>query len=348
MIERRATAPGARTVDVSRLLGLDTDGASLILGMFIVGNAVFALTTISTLTTAWPAYVAIVLVSGAGVLLVRPHPDPFPMRDTLVVVAAVVISTIVLSLALPAQGPIGRASWHLGSNMWLLWFLIIRGRALTAWMAALAMTGVTVVWAALVGRGWLTGITMVQTQLGLLCVASLFVASMRRTARRINTLTEMSVDAAAAAAAAEAGRQVRLQRAAEVADISEPLLTRITSGGELTDAERATMRDAEARLRDGVRGRALATPAVLDAAAAARGRGVDVVLLDDRGAGLPSGAAMSRVSESIVDELGETTEHMTVTVRLLPAGRDAAVTIVKIDGEKVRRTVLDTEGRRSQ
>lgn len=338
----RREQDGSSTVDVSRLLGLETDGGSLILGMFIVTNVAFALTTLGNLTTPWPAYVAIVVVSAAGVLLVRPHPDPFPLRDSWLVVGAVAVSSLTLSLALPGDGEIGRASWHIGSNMWLLWFLIIRGRLWLAWLGAGLMTAITVGWAMTVGRGWGTGLSMLDTQIGMLLVASIFARAMRRTAWRINALTERSVDAAAAAAAAEATRQVRLQRAAEVARLAVPLLTRIADGGPLDGDERAHVRDVEAMLRDSVRGRALATPAVLDAATAARRRGVEVLLLDDRGAGLPSGAAMSRVEEHIADVLARARDS--VTVRLLPAGRDAAVTIVAADAEQVERILLNVDG----
>lgn len=340
----RMTAPQAsRTVDVSRLLALRSEGAALILGVFVVTNIVFTVTTIDTLSVAWPAYVAAVIVSAAGVLLARPHPDPFPLRDSLLVIGAVVVSTALISWCLPTEGPTGRASWHLGSNTWLLWFLILRGRAGLAWMAAGLMTAITAAWTVSTGRSVLTGVMMVDTQLGLLVVATLFVTSLRRTAHRINALTERSVDASAAAAAAEAGRQVRLQRAAEVAVASRPLLERIATGEPLTDQERAAVREGEARLRDGVRGRSLATPAVLDAAAAARSRGVDVTLLDDRGIGLAGGDAMARVETRIARILSDATE--TVTVRLLPPGREAAVTVVALDGDTVTRLALDEDGR---
>ncbi|WP_062527150.1 hypothetical protein [Demequina rhizosphaerae] len=341
-VGRTAPPQASRTVDVSRLLALSSEGASLVLGIFIVTNVVFTISTIHSVSPRWPAYVAAVIVSAAGVLLARPHPDPFPLRDSWLVVGAVVASTLLISWTLPTEGPTGRASWHLGSNTWLLWFLILRGRTALAWGAAAAMAAITAVWTATTGRSALTGLLMVDTQLGLLVVATLFVTSLRRTARRINELTERSVDAAAAAATAEASRQVRLQRAAEVAAASLPLLERVASGAPLSDDERGLMREAEARLRDGVRGRALATPAVLDAAAAARARGVDVTLLDDRGSGLGSGEAMARVDDAVAAALAAATG--TVTVRLLPPGRDEALTIVSVDGDRVSRTVLDAAG----
>ncbi|WP_062304148.1 hypothetical protein [Demequina subtropica] len=338
------TAPpqASRTVDVSRLLGLRSEGASLILGVFIVTNVVFTISTIQSLSVTWPAYVSAIIVSLAGVLLGRPHPDPFPLRDSWLVVGAVIVSTLLISWCLPPEGPTGRASWHLGSNTWLLWFLVLRGRTALAWGAMAAMAAITAYWAGTTGRGALGGLMMVDTQVGLLVVATLFVTSLRRTAHRINSLTERSVDAAAAAATAEAERQVRLQRAAEVAAASLPLLERIADGRPLSDAERGDVREAEARLRDGVRGRALATPAVLDAAARARARGVEVNLLDDRGSGLATGAAMARADSAVTRALDAASG--TVTVRLLPAERAEAISIVTVAGDDVERIVLDEDG----
>ncbi len=75
---------------------------------------------------------------------------------------------------------------------------------------------------------------------------------------------------------------------------------------------------------------------------AARRRGVEVLLLDDRGVGLPSGDAMERVESHVSSTLARASGA--VTVRLLPPGRDEAVTIVAVDADRVHRTGLDIDG----
>ena len=344
MRTHRPAPSGDNRVDVSALLALDTDGPHLILGMFIVSNVVFTFATRDPGLPMWPRYLALVIVCAAGVLMARPHPDPFPLRDTLLVLAAVAVSTALISWTLPETGEIGRASWHLGSNMWLLWLLIIRGRAGLAWTGAVLMSVITVAWTVSVGRGAMAAFGVLDTQLGMLATGQFFVANLRATARRINALTERSVDAASAAAAAAASRQVRVQRTSEVQAIARPLLERIAAGAPLTAEDRALMREGEARLRDEVRGRSLAVPAILDATSRARARGVEVQLLDDRGAGLPSGDAMHAIVAAVTAEL-DAAASGSVTVRLVPAGREDAVTLTSVEGESVRRIVLDSAGR---
>ena len=101
---------------------------------------------------------------------------------------------------------------------------------------------------------------------------------------------------------------------------------------------------AEALLRDGVRGRSLMSPRIAAAATAARERGVEVTLLDDRGQGLATGEAMVRLSEIVVDQL-EAMNGGSVTVRLAPKGRRVAVSIVASDTSVHPRIELDDDGR---
>ncbi|WP_062380887.1 hypothetical protein [Demequina pelophila] len=329
--------------DVSALLGLGSPGAAAVLGVFVATNVAFTLTTLDTVAPDWPPLVACALVSAAGALLWRRHPDPFPLRDTALVVATMLASTLLVSWCLPAEGAPGRASWHLGSNTWLAWFLILRGRAGWAWMGAAGMSAITVAWAVTTGRPPMTAFTLLDTQIALLGVAALFVASLRRAATAIAELRERSVRATASAASAEARRDVRLHRSGEVAALAGPVLARIATGTPLTAAERDRARAIEARLRDGVRGSSLATPAVLDAAAEARARGVDVNLLDDRGAALDE-AAMRRVEAAVIAALDGARDG-SVTVRLLPAGRAEALTVVALGSPGLTRIVLDDDGR---
>jgi hypothetical protein len=304
---------------------------------------VFTFATAAILDHAWASYVAMVLACIGVVIVGRLYPDPFPLRLTLIVLAIVVVSTALVCYALPDVVALGRATWHLGANTWLIWFLILRRRVLLAWAGGVAMVAITVVWAAASGRGALWGLTLAQSQVALMVVATLFGASLRRTAVRINELTERSVRASVVAATANASQEIRLQRAAELAATAVPLLDRIAGGGDLSAADRAAFAQVEAHLRDGVRGRSLMQPVVAAAVASARDRGVEVTLLDDRGSALPSHAAMNEIALHIAATLDEASEGA-VTVRLLPPGRDLAVTVVTRKGEATSRLALTGEG----
>lgn len=328
--------------DVSRLLFLDTAPARLLVALFVVSNAVFTFATANVLANPWPAYLAMAIVNVTSVLLVRTHPDPFPARDTAIVLATVVASSTLMYLALPDEGSLGRATWHLGSNTWLLFFLALRRRAWFAWLGMALMVAVTAAWGVASGRGPLTGLTMLDTHIGILLVGTLFAMILRRTSARINALNERSVASAADAAATDATRQVRRARVTELADVAVPLLHWIAAGQVANEETRREFALTEALLRDSVRGRSLAVPAVVEAASAARRRGVEVTILDDRGSAPGDGEVLSRMVDAIVDALSRA-HGGRVTVRLLPAGRQSALTIVAADGDVVDRTSLDED-----
>ena len=84
-------------------------------------------------------------------------------------------------------------------------------------------------------------------------------------------------------------------------------------------------------------------PAVVNAVAHARQRGVEVTLLDDRGQALPSATAMALIAGRIAVALDAVHEGA-VTVRLVPPGRDTAVTVVTRKGEATTRLALTGEG----
>lgn len=337
------TQTALERADVSRLLFLDTTPARLLVVLFVVSNAVFTVATAHVLAYPRAAYVAMLVVSATAVLLVRTHPDPFPARDTAIVLSAVVLSSALMAYALPDEGDLGRATWHLGSNTWLLFFLAVRRRAWFAWLGMALMAAITAAWGASAGRGALTGITMLDTHIGILLVGTLFALILRRTSARINALNERSVTSAADAAATDAARQVRRARVSELAEVAVPLLEQIAAGTDADDRMRREFSLTEALLRDSVRGRSLAVPAVVDAATQARRRGVEVTILDDRGSAPSDGESLSRMVDAIVAGLTRARGGR-VTVRLLPEGRPAALTIVAADGDHVERVTLAEDG----
>lgn len=338
-----ATATRNTSTDVSRLLFLESTPARLILVLFWVFNLVCVVITADVLAQPWWAFGALLIVNTAARLLTDPHPDPFPARWAAAVVAAVVVSTVLMSLALPDAGDMGRATWHLGSNTWLLFFLALRRRTWWAWTGMVAMAVLTAVWAEQAGRGALPGLRMLEAHVGILLVGTLFALILRRTSARINELNERSLSSAADTAATEAARQVRRVRVTELADVAVPLLEQITDGQQTDDSLRQEFALTEALLRDSVRGRSLAVASVVEAASQARRRGVEVMILDDRGAAPSDGDAMSRMVDATVYHL-DRARGGRVTVRLLPEGRPAALTIVAADGHDVERLTLGEDG----
>lgn len=343
-LSRRARPDRPPEADVSALLFLDSAPARLIVVLFVASNAIFTVATADVLTRPWQSYLAMVLVSAAGVALLRPHPDPFPLSDTLLVLGVVVAATALVASNLPPSGELGRATWHLGANTWLLFFLALRRRATLAWAGMAAMGAMTVLWAVESGRGWPAGALMLNTHVGILLVATLFALTLRRTARRIASFQRRQLAAAAMQAEADAAEEIRIARAGELARQAGPLLESIAGGGPWGEDQRLEFALVEAALRDGVRGRALMLPAVADAVTRARRRGVTVTALDDRGALPTDGEAVERLVTAVVDFL-DAAQAGQVTVRLVPAGRSTALTMVATDGDEVRRAALGPDGR---
>jgi hypothetical protein len=342
MGEAVVTERRSETVDSSQLLRLSSKPARVVMGLFILSNALYAFATLDEVKNPLPVIVAMLLVNGAAVLLVLDRPDPFPWLLTGLVVAAVAISTLLVAFQLPDVGPPGRASWHLGSNTWMLFFLAMRRRPGAAWLGYALMAAGTLGWSIAADRGPLEGALLLDTHAAILFVGTLFEVNLRRTAKRINEFGEHSVASAVEAAEGATSAQIRERRVLELRASAVPLLEQLVEHGPPTTAAgRLQYATSEALLRDGVRGRSLITPRIADAATKARERGVEVTLLDDRGEGLDSGEAMVRLSEAIVLEL-EAAEGGSVTVRLAPRGRPVAVSIVTSHSRD--RVELDASG----
>lgn len=336
--------PRAPSFGPSQVLRLSSDPARVVMALFVFSNFVYALATLDDVKSGLPVLVAAVLVNAACVLLVLEKPDPFPWLWTSAILATVLASTLLVAFQLPDAGPPGRASWHLGSNTWLLFFLAMRGRTGASWAGFGLMAGGTFAWTSAVGRSPVDGLLLLDTHASILLVASLFSLNLRRTSRQINALETNSVASAVESAEAATSAQIRQQRVIELRASAAPLLERIANEGPPDDpAERRHYATAEALLRDSVRGRSLVTPRIAAAATSARERGVDVTLLDDRGRALDSGDAMVRLGDAVVTALDEARDGA-VTVRLAPEARRAAVSIVSTGAHHAARIELDADG----
>lgn len=330
--------------DSTSLIGITSPAANYFLALFIGSNFIFAFVTIAHVQHWLPSVIAVLAVNGAAILLVLDRPDPYPMFLALCVIGAVTFATLLVAFQLPETGPVGRASWHLGANTWLLFFLALRRRALLAWIGYFAMAAVTVWWAVATGRGVVSGLMLLDTHAAILFVATLFGAFLRRTARRINDYEERAISGVMETAAADAAVDIRRLRVAELRSSAVPLLERLIGQPRpLSEAERREFRVAEALLRDGVRGRSLATPRISRAATKARDLGAEVTLLDDRGEALTEPGAMERV-ESAIGLMLDKAAGRSVTIRLHPRGRPVAVSLVSIGGEGSERLELDANG----
>ena len=206
------------------------------------------------------------------------------------------------------------------------------------------MSAGTIGWSVTVGRGVLDGVLLLDTHAAILLVATLFARNLRRTSGRINEFNGRAVGLAVEAAEGATAAQIRRRRVVELRSPAGPLLDALVADGPPNDAEgRRRYATSEALLRDGVRGRSLMNPRIAEAATDTRDRGAEVTFLDDRGQGLPTGEAMARMTDVIVEYL-EASVSGSVTIRLAPGGRRVAVSIVSSGDDALPRLELDDEG----
>lgn len=333
-----------RTVDATRLIGLTSPAARIVMWLFVASNFVYAFATIHEVKHAEPVILAVLLVNAAAIMVVRTHPDPFPLRWTAAILAAVALSTVLVAFQLPDVGSPGRASWHLGSNTWLLFFLSMRRRPGAAWAGYAIMAAITAEWSISAGRGIRDAVYLLDTHAAILLVATLFALNIRRTARQINDFDRRAVNSTIEAAEAAAAAQTRKTRVVELRVSAGHLLeSLVTEGPPIGLDAKRRFAAVEALLRDDVRGRSLMTPEINKAVHVAREAGVSVTLLDDRGEGLESDEAMMRMTEVVVEQLEALTAGE-ITVRLAPRGRTVAVSIVASREGHHSRIELDARG----
>lgn len=337
------TAVDGPVVDVSRLLGTGGWGAWAVYAVFVATNATLALLTLDKVKHPFVSVVALAGILAAAALLARDARDPFPSSWTTAVLGAGLLATALVAWnVVPNDGP-GRERWHVFAFTWMLFLLTMRGRALAAWAGLAGMVAITALGAVVTDRGAGAAAAEFQTSVAIVLVATLFTRALRRASSEINEARGRAVGLASAAAEVHAVSSVRRRRLDDLRATAAPLLRRVLASAVTSDQDRIDYRLGEAAVRDLIRGRSLVTSDVAAAARDARARGVDVTLLDDRGEQLTSVMAARIVAVRTVEALRAAREG-SVTVRLAPAGRPVAVSIVVANFASTARTEFDEDG----
>lgn len=341
------TAPVGRPVEpttAAQVVGLHTRGAAVLAALYLALQVVrlFEL-HLPLWATALNVVVLVVLAVGAAMLLAGG-------ADMMRLPQAVVLSLIPLLVALcgiavmSTDGQVSPAVlWWGEPTAMLMAFLPLRGRFGLAWAGQGVMLGAVQVWLLLTGARFPVDFAQFALSLVMLvAVCSLFAALIRRQVRAINSTRVALIAVTTEWAEAEARLHERDEQLAYLRAVAEPLLVRMERDGALDERTRAHARLMECRLRDRIRARALASEPVLDAAQAARSRGVEVTMLDD---GALSGAPEQRVEEvrEVVRRQLEGVGGESVTVRVLPPGRPELCTVV-VTGEQRTEVVRISAG----
>ena len=280
-----------------------------------------------------PVIAGLLAIGLAALALIKRWPGHrIPAREAALVVAAAGGANVLVLFQIDFAGWPGYAAWCLGAGAAVCCGLIARERPRQAWAGLVLTIIVLGMWTLDTGHNPIIILTLGAGQLFPLVIWHL-------TAR-------LSVDITARTAASEtAGAEIAAQRRAHresealmrqamvsVRRRIEPLLTAIAEGAPVTAGMRARARMLEAELRDERRAPFFTGTRVIESARAARTRGIDVILLDDRGTGngLTDDAQKTIINQAI-RALDDARKGQVVIQLLPPRQRPGLLSIVTDD-----------------
>lgn len=223
--------------------------------------------------------------------------------------------------------------WALPTAAMSLGMLVILGHWRTAWLAAAGVLTVTVVWVNLVGMdvgsaaemlGWLSPII----------AATVLLAVLKRALRRLEQNTVEEAELRLEAEELHSRNEARIAYNRDLQEAVGDVLDRIATGKPLDAEERRHCSLVEGLLRDRIRGRSLTDDVIEQAIWAARERGAQITLLDDRRSWTGVEELREPIRAAAIDLLAGLGEGDSGTIRLLPAGRRrvASVVVGRADG----------------
>lgn len=329
--------------DAWTLLGARTWVAWALAGGYLLATVAQPLTSWDTYTACWPVVGAVLLFTLAGLVLIATPGDPMPLWATAVIVLAcpVACALQLSAIALPVQTP--HQLWPVGASVVPYTFLCVRRRIVAGWIGGVSLTLVSVGWTILTDQPPSFGVSISILNAGPLMMSTLFAVTIVPAADTIYRLRAEDTRRAADDAAAGAALAVRDARLRRLDRLVRPALDRIAAGPPFRESEIAEFLVLEAHLRDTLRAPGLVGAELDTAVRAARERGVRVRLTDDGGLKGTDPAVRERIHRRIVEELN-TADEGVVTVRILPAGRRRAVTLVSSGADAVRRLDLGRDG----
>ena len=266
-----------------------------------------------------PVIAGLLAIGLAALALLKRWPaHRMPARAAALVAAITGGANVLVLFQIDSAGWPGYTSWCIGAGTTLCCGLIARERPRQAWAGLILIIVVIGVWTLSTGHNPANIFALGSGQFSTLLIWYL-------TAR-------ISIDITARTAASEtAGAEIAAQRRAHresealmrqamtsVRRRVEPLLTAIAEGAPITAGMRARARMLEAELRDERRAPFFTGTRVIESARAARIRGIDVILLDDRGT---SGGLTDDAQKTIINQAIRALDDARkgqVVIRLLP------------------------------
>jgi hypothetical protein len=302
----------------------------LLLTLFMLVQLASFVLVLPARANPWLFGSSIALVALAVFLLVRPKTSLVPIRPAQV---AALMSAASYAFTLPHDPDTtlaGYAAPHLGAYTAVLLMLVRRGRAPQAWLALSGIAVICVGYSMATGDGLTPRLQSLMFNVVLVLLFTIFIKALERMARGVANAQRRNAAATSDAAVAELAAAEQNAHIDRLLETAGPMLERIADGAGLSEAERTECLVIEAQLRDATRAPNLSTGPLTVAVRAARTRGVPVVLFDDR----PDSPLQDPLAKLLANWLVAGLESVatgTVTIRLLPVGRNPIATMTVSD-----------------
>ncbi len=296
---------------------------------YCLAHIILGLANLSILTAVGPALLAMAICIVAMFIVVpRGISVKLSRRQSWAVIVATVTMDLVVNSGLPAHVHPGYAAWHTAAIQMILLGLALRGRLGMAWLGITLFALADLASSIVRGLEFVDAVVLVITPVMWIVIATAVIAVSNGSRREVALSIEQREQNERSIAKQHALQVLRTEWIQALDQLTRPALE-LVARGNLDTRDRTELMLVEAELRDGIRGRALATPAVALAARQARNRGVKVDILDDSDTQLP----LDLLQES-AGQLTTVLNHAQcgfVKARVWPLHSADAVTILAFD-----------------
>lgn len=266
-------------------------------------HAILGLTNLSAYVDSGYALIAIFIYLAGLVAAVASMPG-LRLKNKVAwwVLVANLFVPLFMSAAIYPGATFGYTTWHVSGVATVMAILAVRQHPIMAWVGTTFLIVQTLIWGGL-DVAFSSGVVGAF----LLVLAAQATASLlARSADAAQEFLEQAVATEAATAATTAARQERQARIQATLAESLPLLDQIAKRrGKLSAKDRLLAALKEHELRDQIRGRSLMHPDLINAARAARTRGVEVQLLDDGGFDNVDAREIEKTLKQVAKELNK-------------------------------------------
>lgn len=316
-----AATPAVAPIAVSESLWERSDRSlQLILGGMVLSQVLVGIYMAAVSSSPWHSLLAVAGICIALAVVGR-GATRRPGVRTVVLVCALLVAVCSVIFLPGTPDRIHYADlWYIPGCSLVLLMLCLRGRPLAAFVGLGLCIAVTLIGVEANESESKQVAAAIFRAIVVLVLGSLLLAGIRW-ARRSAARSRAAEIAGLEERAWAAELRTELHRGAEeVGTLVSPILATIELGRPLTEAEKRQCVVLEGRLRDDFRGGRLAREPLRSAAAVARARGIDVVLVDDVSNHEIPDQTLSAIAQWMAAQL-EAAESASFAGHLLPAGR---------------------------